>query len=300
MPLATLNNLLGHAAEHRYAVGYFESWDVYSLEATIAAAEAERSPVIIGIGGLSANHRWLRERGTDIYGAVSRRLAERSAVPVAVLFNEAGGFAEAAGALGAGYNAVMMHTQGWPWDRLLADTAALAHAAHALDIAVEGEVGALAEMNGAGEVNEGIAARTSVPEAVEFVRTTGVNCLAVAVGNVHFVTSGYQPSLDLDRLSAIAAAVDVPLVLHGGSGTHPDQLREAIAAGITKVNFGTRLKDVFAAELREQLGIGISDPNLAIGSRQDKDVCVAAGAALSAAIRGLIEALGSSGRAGRL
>ncbi|MGH3626944.1 MAG: class II fructose-bisphosphate aldolase [Sciscionella sp.] len=299
MSVVSLPDLLAGAVRDRYAVGYFESWDVYSLEATIAAAEAEQSPVIIGVGGLSGNHDWLRERGIDIYGGVSRRLAERADVPCAVLFNEADSFAEAAGALGAGYNAVMMHTQGWPKERLLADTATLTRAAHALGIAVEGEVGALAEMGPGGEINDGVAAMTTVDEAAEFVRGTEVDCLAVAIGNVHFVTSDYQPTLDLGRLAELAAAVDVPLVLHGGSGVSADQLHAAIAAGIAKVNFGTRLKDVFATELRAQLGSSNTDPNLVIGSRHEQDICLAAARALTIQIRELMVALGSSGRGRR-
>jgi ketose-bisphosphate aldolase len=295
--LRSLPDLLHDASRERYAVGYFESWDVYSLEATVSAAEAERSPVIIGVGGLSGNHKWLRERGIDIYGAVSRRLAERTDVPCAILFNEADSFEEAAAALGAGYNAVMMHTQGWAWERLVADTAALTHAAHALGVAVEGEVGALAEMGPAGEIDDGIAAMTTVDEAREFVRRTEVDCLAVAIGNVHFVTSDYQPKLDLERLAELAGAVDVPLVLHGGSGVPAQSLRDAIAAGIAKVNFGTRLKHVFATELRARLGPPDADPNLVIGSRQDEDMCAAAGRALTGTIRELMGALGSSGRA---
>jgi fructose/tagatose bisphosphate aldolase len=295
--LVSLPALLADAVCGRYAVGYFESWDVYSLEATIAAAEGERSPVIIGVGGLSSNHDWLRERGIGIYGAVSRRLAERAGVPCAILFNEADSFEEAAGALGAGYNAVMMHTQGWPWTRLVADTAALTRAAHALGIAVEGEVGALAEMGLDGEINDGIAAMTTVDEAREFVRRSEVDCLAVAIGNVHFVTSDYRPELDLGRLAELASAVDVPLVLHGGSGVQAQTLGESIAAGIAKVNFGTRLKDVFATELRAQLGPSVTDPNLLIGSRHEQDVCSAAGRALTGKIRELMGALGSSGKA---
>lgn len=297
MSLVSLPDLLASAVRNRYAVGYFESWDVYSIEATIAAAEAERSPVIIGVGGLSGNHDWLRDRGIDIYGGVSRRLAERADVPCAVLFNEADSFGEAAAALGAGYNAVMMHTQGWPWERLLADTAALSHAAHALGVAVEGEVGALAEMGSGGDINDGVAAMTSVAEAAGFVQETGVDCLAVAIGNVHFVTSDYRPTLDLGRLADLSGAVDVPLVLHGGSGVSPDQLRAAIAAGIAKVNFGTRLKDVFATGLRAQLRSSNTDPNLVIGSRHEEDMCLAAARALTLKIRELMGALGSSGKA---
>lgn len=216
LPVISLPGLLADAARGRYAVGYFESWDVYSLQAVVAAAEAEGSPVIIGIGGLSANHEWLSSVGVDLYGGVSAALARRSRVPTAVLFNEAESFVEAAAAFGAGFNCVMMHTQGWSWDRLIADTKALTAAAHGLDMAVEGEVGALAEMSIEGTIDTSIGAMTEVAQAVDFVKTTQVDCLAVAVGNVHFVTSDYVPEIRVDRIREIREAVDVPLVLHGG------------------------------------------------------------------------------------
>jgi fructose-bisphosphate aldolase class II len=296
MPVTSLLELLADAERGHYAVGYFESWDVYSLEATLAAAEAERSPVIIGIGGLSANHEWLSSVGVDIYGGVCAALARRSTVPTGILFNEAENFVEAAAALGSGYNSVMMHTQGWSWDRLIADTAALSAAAHGLGIAVEGEVGALAEMSIDGRIDTSIGAMTEVGQAVDFVKQTNVDCLAVAVGNVHFVTSDYVPEIRVDRIQEIRDAVDVPLVLHGGSGTPADQMQAAIAAGITKINVGTRLKHVFGNALRESVHDG-DDPNLLFGSRLPQDANTRAGQALTNEIRRLIQVFGSSGKA---
>ena len=296
MPIIPLSSMLEDARANHYAVGYFESWDVYSLEATVAAAEAEQSPVIIGIGGLSTNHDWLRKRGIGIYGPVCRALASSARVPTAILFNEADSFAEAAATLGAGYNAVMMHTQGWPWEQLVQDTAALTYAAHALGIAVEGEVGALSEMTADGSIDTSIGAMTEVDDAVRFVEQTGVDALAVAVGNVHFVTSDYVPTIDIDRIRAIGAAVKTPLVLHGGSGTPADQMRAAVEAGITKVNVGTRLKHVFKSALAET-PIAIGDPNRLIGSREHDDAHSIAAEALTTEIRRLMQVFGSSGAA---
>lgn len=298
MSLVPLSDLLADAGERRYAVGYFESWDEYTLEAVVAAAEAEASPVIIGIGGLSADHAWLRERGVAVYGQMASFLAQRARVPIAVLFNEADSFAEAAGALGAGYNAVMMHTQGWPWERLVADTAALVHAAHAVGVAVEGEVGALAEMKG-GQLDESGGHITTVKEATDFVTATRVDCLAVSVGNVHFVHDDYLPTINVDRIREIGNAVSVPLVAHGGSGTPDDQMRAAIAAGITKVNVGTRLKRVYGEALATAVGARGSDANLLHGSRRPDDVCVRAAEAVTAEVRRMMQVFGSAGRATR-
>lgn len=298
MSLVSLPELLEHAGKNRYAVGYFESWDIYSLEATIAAAEANRSPVIIGIGGLSANHEWLQSGGIELYGAASRALADRATVPVATLFNEADSFAEAAGGLGAGFNSVMMHTQGWDQEKLIADTAALVAAARAVNVAVEGEIGALAEIKD-GVLQEAGASYTT-PEAAElFVRETKVDCLAVAVGNVHFVTGGHVPTVQVDLIKEIGNAVDVPLVLHGGSGTPDDQTRQAVEAGITKVNVGTKLKHVFGQALVAELGRPVEDPNLVFGSRFEGDANSRAGVALTREIQRLMDVFGSTGQASR-
>lgn len=296
MPVVPLPVLLDEARRQRYAVGYFESWDVYSLEAVVAAAELERSPVVIGIGGLSANHEWLRGRGVDLYGGVAASLAARATVPMAILFNEADSFVEASGALRAGYNSVMMHTQGWPWERLVAETSALVAASHALGVAVEGEVGALAEMRD-GTLDSSGSQLTTPEQANAFVAATDVDCLAVAVGNVHFVRDDFLPQLQPDLVRELDAAVKVPLVLHGGSGVPADQLRAAIQAGIAKVNFGTRLKRTFGAALQRRLASSTPDPNLAYGSRLPGDVLLEAAGDLTQDVRSLMQTLNSSGKA---
>ncbi|WP_249019130.1 class II fructose-bisphosphate aldolase [Conexibacter sp. S30A1] len=296
MTIAALSDLLTDAREHRYAVGYFEAWDVYSLEAVVAAAEAEQSPVIIGIGGLTANHAWLREQGIAVYGAVAAMLAERAKTPTAVMYNEADSLDEARSALGCGFNTVMMVGQGMTMERLIETTAALVAEAHAARVAVEGEFDELGEMRD-GVLHDEEARLTDVDAAVEFVRRTNVDCLAVSVGSVHFVTGGYTPTLHTSRIRELADALTVPLVLHGGSGVPPEQLQAAVQAGISKVNVGTRLKQVFGEGLALGLQRASADPNLTYGSRLPGDAMTAAALALTQEIRRYMQTLGSSGKA---
>jgi ketose-bisphosphate aldolase len=298
MTVVALPELLHDARRGGYAVGYFESWDVYSLEAVVAAAEAERSPVIIGIGGLTTSHEWLRRQGIALYGAAANLLARATAMPTAVIYNEADSLDEARAALGIGFNTVMMVSQGLSWERLVEDTATLTTEAHNAEMAVEGEFDELGEMRD-GVVHDEGANLTDVDRAVEFVRLTGVDCLAASVGSVHFVTGGYTPSIEVDLIRELADAVDVPLVLHGGSGVPADQLRAAVDAGITKVNFGTRLKQVFGDSLRAALTDGGSDPNLTYGSRLAGDVMASGAQALTAEVQRYMQILGSSGKAVR-
>lgn len=296
MTIVSLPEVLNDARRDGYAVGYFESWDVYSLEAVVAAAEAERSPVIIGIGGLTANHEWLRRHGIAVYGAAAHALALGADIPAAVIYNEAANLDEARLAIGSGYNAVMMVGQGLSFDRLAEETAALATAAHRAGLAVEGEFDELAEMRD-GEVHDTGVGLTDVARSVEFVSRTGIDCLAVSVGSVHFVTGDFTPTIHVDRIRELAAAVDVPLVLHGGSGVPPDQLGAAVEAGIAKVNVGTRLKEVFGAALTVALDRKDADPNLAFGSRMPGDVMSTAAEAMTAEVRRYMQILGSSGKA---
>lgn len=296
MTIVPLPEMLSEARRDGYAVGYFESWDVYSLEAVVAAAEAERSPVIVGIGGLTANHEWLRDTGIALYGAAAQTLGQRADVPTAVIYNEADSLDEARLALGTGYNVVMMVGQGLSFDRLVDDTAALTLEAHRAGVAVEGEFDELGEMRD-GEVHEEGVRLTGIDRSVEFVGRTNVDCLAVSVGSVHFVTGDYTPTLSVDRIRELANAVDVPLVLHGGSGVPPDQLRAAVEAGIAKVNVATRLKQVFGTALRAALATEGADPNLAFGSRLSGDVMSAGAEALTGEVRRYMQLLGSSGKA---
>jgi fructose/tagatose bisphosphate aldolase len=171
-------------------------------------------------------------------------------------------------------------------------------AAHAVNVAVEGEIGALAEIKDG--VLDAAGASYTTPEAAElFVRETKVDCLAVAVGNVHFVTGGHVPTVQVDLIKEIGNTVDVPLVLHGGSGTPDDQTRQAVEAGITKVNVGTKLKHVFGQALVAELGRPVEDPNLVFGSRFEGDANSRAGVALRKEIQRLMDVFGSTGQAGR-
>ena len=171
-------------------------------------------------------------------------------------------------------------------------------ASHAVNVAVEGEIGALAEIKD-GVLDAAGASYTS-PEAAElFVRETGVDCLAVAVGNVHFVTGSHIPTVQVDLIKQIGEAVNVPLVLHGGSGTPDDQTQRAVQAGITKINVGTKLKFVYGNALVAELGNAVDDPNLAFGSRFEADVNSRAGVALAKEIQRLMDVFGSTGQAKR-
>src|SRR5512137_2017027 len=110
MSIARLRDLLADARAGGYCLGYFEAWDQYSLEACLDAAEAERSPAILGFGGAVADGGWMDHRGVELLATLARRLAERASVPAAVLFNEARTLDQIERAIACGCNAVMLDT----------------------------------------------------------------------------------------------------------------------------------------------------------------------------------------------
>ena len=295
MPLTALTELLRQARSAGYAVGYFEAWDGYSLEAVLDAAQTERSPVILGFGCKMVDTGWLDAGGIERWGAYGNCVARRARVPVALLLNEAQSRAQAARALEAGFNAVMLDTAELPPERALEDVALLVRAARPRGIAVEAEVGRLPDAGPGGAV-VAPGRLTEPEEARAFVAATGVDALAVSVGNVHLLASG-AASIDSVRLGRIRRAVDVPLVIHGGTGFPPERVPEAIASGVAKFNVGTVLKQDFLDGLCGALdGSGAGGVHDLLGSRRQADVLTAGAARVRARVCRLMRLYGSSGR----
>jgi ketose-bisphosphate aldolase len=292
MPLVQLPDLLNDARAGGYAVGYFEAWDSYSLEAVLEAAELERSPVILGFGCLLLNQAWLDDGGIEIFGSLGRLVAERSQVPVSLLLNEAHTVEHALRGIDAGFNAVMLATSE-------AETiAALARIAHEHGVAVEAELGALPDGNPDGGVDVSHASLTDPDRAAAFVDTTHVDALAVSIGNVHTLEANVA-QIDLDRLGEIQRAVEVPLVIHGGTGFPASAVSGAIARGVAKFNVGTTLKRAFL----EGMSAGVrgfpegASPHDLIGSHGASDLLEAAKPRLVERVRSLTRLYGSAGRA---
>ncbi len=293
MPLESVGAMMSRARAGGYAVGYFESWNLESLQGVIDAAERARSPVILGFNGefLSREGRRAEER-LAWYASLGRAAAESAAVPCALLFNECPRLDWVRSAVGAGFNFVMPISDAPPADATR-QIAKIVREAHARGVAVEGEIGTL-PCGAEGDVKPG-GEPTEPGDAADFVESTGVDLLAVSVGNVHIRVRG-QGGLDLDRLEAIRERVDVPLVLHGGTGIEPSSLRAAIACGVTKVNYGTVLKQHYLRAVRAALGRELTDPHRLLGLGGDDDVMVAGRLAVREAVLGLIGDLGSEGR----
>jgi ketose-bisphosphate aldolase len=292
MPLTPVAEIIGPAAAAGYAVGYFESWDIASLQGVVDAAERARAPVILGYNGefLSRPDRLAGER-LALYAAIGRAAASTAKVPCALLFNECSHEAAIDAAIDLGFNFVMPVAGDRGSSEYARWVTALTLRAHDRGIAVEAEVGQLPE--GAGR-HDGEC--TDPEYAAEFVATTEVDLLAVSVGNVHILTEG-ERGLDLDRLEAIRERVRVPLVLHGGTGIPRDAMAAAVARGVVKVNFGTYLKQRYLATVRDAIRHDVADPHDLLGRGGPSDVLVAARRAVRDAVLERIDWLGCRGRA---
>ena len=295
MPLEPIVRLMQHCQVGKYAVGYFESWNLESLQGVLDAAEQTRSPIILGFNGefLSLENRLAAER-LGLYAALGKAAAESARVPCGLVFNECPAERWVCAAIDAGFNLVVPTDPRMPYDDYVYWTQRTVSHAHQRQVAVEAELGEL-PCGASGKV-VGNSAPTDPVLAERFVRETGADLLAVSVGNVHIHVNGAE-DLDLDHLAAIRERVKIPLVLHGGTGIAARSLTEAIRLGVAKVNYGTYLKQRYLKTTRDALSRQSSNPHEQLGMGGNSDVMVAGRLAVRDAVLERIEALGCCGKA---
>ncbi|MDV7143334.1 class II fructose-bisphosphate aldolase [Tropicimonas sp. TH_r6] len=240
MSLVTLSDVLQPALQQGYAVGGLVTLGWEDMRAFVAAAEAENCPVILQAGPGCREHTPL-----PILARMFITLAEEASVPVVAHLDHGYTQEDCKIALDCGFTSVMFDGSRKPLQQNIDETAAIAQMAHAAGISCEGEIGFVGY--DAGEESAG----TDPEEAAKFARETGVDAMAISVGNVHLQKED-GAGLDLDRIRDIEAVTDVPLVIHGGSGV-PDAQRLELSRNskICKFNIGTELRMAFGAALRE-------------------------------------------------
>lgn len=240
MTLATLSDVLQPALRDGYAVPGLVCLGWEDMRAYVAAAEAERAPVILQAGPGSRAHTPL-----PILGRMFRHLAEGASVPVVAHLDHGNSLDECRAAVDAGFTSLMFDGSRLPLEQNIDLTAAVAQLAHAAGLSCEGEIGFVGYVGGAA------SAGTDPKEAARFARETGVDAMAISIGNLHLQQSAGQ-GLDLDRLRAIEALTPVPLVIHGGSGVPAIQRAELAATSrIAKFNIGTELRMAFGTALHD-------------------------------------------------
>ena len=230
----SMKDILMHAHKHNYAVMAVNSVNMEMARAVIEAAEEEHSPIIINIGvGQMAK----LAHPTEMVPMI-KEMAERANVPVALNLDHGQKFSDMVDAIHRGFSSVMIDASSYPYEENVKRTSTIVSLAHPLNICVEGELGHV------GQAADGDNSRddlyTNVEQAVQFVKDTGVDALAVAIGTAHGnYPKGYVPVLDFERLAELKKALNMPLVLHGGSGSGEENIRKAVAGGINKINVCT-------------------------------------------------------------
>lgn len=235
MSIVVATDLLARAARESYAVPSFDVWDIASAEGALEALVDRRAPGIIAIYSAVLNQPSARG-----FLAYARARAEEAPTPVALLLDHGASLEECAQAIRFGCTDVMFDGSQLPLRENAAETRVIARMAHASGVGVEAEVGHVGQAGDEATNAPRGNGFTDPVEAAAFVEETGVDYLAVAIGTAHGVYKG-QPRLDLDLLREIRRSVDIPLVLHGGTGLGGDPLRAAIACGIAKINVSTDL-----------------------------------------------------------
>jgi fructose-bisphosphate aldolase class II len=234
MPLVNLKTILDKADRGGYAVGAFNIVDLTFLEAILWAAQRQNSPVILNIAEVHFPFITLEN-----VAPIAKMIVERQKVEVALNLDHGLSMDAIHQAIHLGFTSIMFDGSSLRYTENLRQTKTVVEICHSRGISVEAELGAVGGAEGGGLMGRADPALyTDVNQAGEFVRETGIDALAVAIGNAHGKYQG-KPRLDFERLAAIREAAGIPLVLHGGSGIPDDDIRKAISLGIAKINFFT-------------------------------------------------------------
>jgi ketose-bisphosphate aldolase len=235
VPVVPLKEIVGQAFAERYGVAAINVVNDLTLEAVLAAAVEQQAPVIV-----QTSVKTVRSIGPDLLFAMWRELTKDIAVPVSLHLDHCPDRAVITSCLRRGWNSVLFDGSSLPVEENLRQTVEVVAEARSYGASVEGEIEAITGVeDGIGSDEE--AARQSLPVALDFIRKTGVDVFAPAIGNAHGVYRA-EPHLDAQRVSDIVAAEPIPIALHGGTGMSDAQFTDLIARGCAKVNISTALK----------------------------------------------------------
>jgi fructose-bisphosphate aldolase class II len=248
MAQVNMRDMLYHAYQNSYAVGAFDLVSLDFLEAVIDAAERCRAPVILSVAEPHFAHY-----DFELMLPAVEAAARRASVPVAIQLDHGHSLESATKAINLGCNGIMLDASNRNLPENIQLTRTVVDMAHGCGVPVIGELGYVAGIEGEGaEQHPGESALTVPAEAKVYVERTGVDCLAVSIGTVQGRMKG-RAKLDFQRLKQINQAVNIPLVIHGGSGLNEDQFRRLTSLGVAKINYFTALSDIAAKTMSAQI-----------------------------------------------
>lgn len=256
--LVSGNDILQVASDQGFAVPAFNISDYNMMLGIFDICEELNAPHMIAIHPDEVKH--IRR---DLMPAIIER-SIRSSVPTAIHWDHGASYAEMLQAFQYGFTSVMIDASLKPFDENVELTKKVVEAAHAVGVSVEAELGTIGKTDGYAETGTNDIIYTEPEDALRFVKMTGTDSLAVAIGTRHgLYPSTLKPELHLDLLDNINNTVDVPLVLHGGSNNPDDEIAEAARRGINKINISSDIKAAYYTKLREVLqDTKLREPNV--------------------------------------
>jgi len=238
--LVSSKQMVLEARAKKYAIGCFNTSDLEITKAIIAAAEAQKSPVII-----STSPKAIEYAGLKTLAAIIKEEAQKSKVPVALHLDHGLTLSLIESCLENGYTSIMFDGSGSELEHNEILTRQAVEMTHAEDVPCEGELGHL------GKAGKSKSRLTDPNDVIDFVQKTGVDFLAVSLGSEHGI--GENEALDIKLLGKINSLTGVPLVLHGASGVADKNIKEAMSNGIAKVNIDTDIRHTFSDSMRQVL-----------------------------------------------
>lgn len=246
--LMTGTRLLAVANENTFAVPAFNISDWAMSQGIFEVCEEKGAPVIIAIHPDELAHI-----GVDLLPAIVQR-AHKSTVPVAIHLDHGTTYQQILLAIQCGFTSVMFDGSMLPFEENIARTKQAAEAAHAVGLSIEGELGTIGKTDGEAEDGAAEIVYTDPDDAVQFIKETGVDSLAIAIGTCHGIyPSWMKPEIKLDLQEKIKAVVSIPLVLHGGSGNPDQEIAQSVKLGMNKINISSDIKVAYHEKMREVL-----------------------------------------------
>lgn len=248
--LVTMNDILLPAKEGGYGVGFFNAVNVEMARAVIETAEELRSPVMVGTAEVL-----LPAMDLERVAEYLIPMAKKASVPVCVHYDHGLTFRRCMEALKLGFTSLMYDCSMEQYETNIEKVAEMVKICHDMGVTVEGELGHVGDNEGEGKLENPSDFYTDPDKALDYVSRTGIDSLAVAVGNAHGDYK-FPPKLDFDRISTIAEKTGLPLVLHGGSGLADEDFRLAVKRGICKVNIFTDIDKAGKAGVEAGIAAG--------------------------------------------
>ncbi len=246
--LTNMKELLDTANKNYFAVPAFNICDYAMCNGIFEICEEMESPVIIAIHPDELEHV-----GVEMVKAVIEK-AHKASVPVCIHLDHGASIEQVILAIQTGYTSVMIDGSSLPFEDNIAICKRVAAIAHAVNVSVEGELGTIGSTDSEAEAGAGSIIYTKPDDAVTFVKETGVDTLAIAIGTAHGIyPEGFIPQLKLELLKEIKAKVSIPLVLHGGSNNPDKEIGEAVTLGVNKINISSDIKVAYYNKEREVL-----------------------------------------------